>query len=48
MQEGMIINLEPGILVENGVFCIEENYVITADGYERLSIGSRKLHQIKA
>ena len=48
LQEGMIINLEPGILVENGVFCIEENYVITADGYERLSIGSRKLHQIKA
>ena len=47
LQEGMIVNLEPGILVESGVFCIEENYVITADGYERLSTGNRKLHQIK-
>lgn len=47
LQEGMIINLEPGILVESGVYCIEENYVITADGFERLSTGSRKLHQIK-
>ncbi len=47
LKEGMIINLEPGIIVESGVFCIEENYVITADGYERLSTGSRKLHQIR-
>lgn len=47
LQEGMIINLEPGILDPDGVFCIEENYVITHDGYERLSCGSRKLHSIK-
>ena len=43
----MIINLEPGILTDSGVFCIEENYVITEDGYERLSTGSRKLHSIR-
>ena len=47
LKPGMIINLEPGILVDTGVFCIEENYVITEDGYERLSTGSRKLHQIR-
>ena len=47
LKPGMIINLEPGILVDSGVFCIEENYVITEDGYERLSTGSRKLHQIR-
>ena len=32
LKPGMIINLEPGILVDTGVFCIEENYVITEDG----------------
>jgi len=48
LREGMIVNLEPGILVDSGVYCIEENYVITADGCERLSTGDRHLHQIKA
>ncbi len=47
LKEGMIINLEPGILEKDGVFCIEENYVITQDGCERLSTGQRKLHSIK-
>ena len=47
LKEGMIINLEPGILVDSGVFCIEEDYVITKNGFERLSCGSRKLHSIK-
>lgn len=47
LEAGMIINLEPGILVKEGVFCIEENYVITEDGFERLSTGSRRLHRIK-
>lgn len=47
LRAGMIINLEPGLLEKDGVFCIEENYVITEDGYERLSTGSRKLHSIK-
>ena len=47
LQEGMIVNLEPGILEPSGVFCIEEDYVITKDGCERLSCGSRKLHRIR-
>ncbi len=47
LREGMIINLEPGLVEDDGVFCIEENYVITQDGYERLSTGDRRLHLIK-
>jgi len=46
LQEGMIINLEPGIVKDYGVFDIEENMVITNDGYKILSGGSRKLHHI--
>ena len=46
LREGMIINLEPGVLTDRGVFCIEENYVVTADGFERLSTGDRHLHSI--
>lgn len=46
LKEGMIINLEPGIITDSGVYCIEENYVITADGCERLSCGNRRLHRI--
>ena len=46
LKEGMIINLEPGLVFDHGVYCIEENYVITSDGCERLSCGSRKLHRI--
>mgnify|MGYP000888155144 CR=1 FL=1 len=47
LQEGMIINLEPGIVNEIGVFDIEENFVITKDGCECLSGGVRELHQIQ-
>lgn len=48
LQEGMIINLEPGIVNNLGVFDLEENFVITESGYEILSGGSRKLHSIKS
>jgi Xaa-Pro aminopeptidase len=47
LREGMIINLEPGIVTDIGVFDLEENFVITKDGFETLSGGSRKLHLIK-
>ncbi|MGB0405585.1 MAG: M24 family metallopeptidase, partial [Fusobacterium sp.] len=46
LQEGMIINLEPGVVNDSGVFDLEENFVITKDGCECLSGGSRKLHKI--
>lgn len=47
LKEGMIINLEPGIVNEDGVFCIEENFVITKDGFELLSQSDRKIRSIK-
>lgn len=47
LDEGMIINLEPGIVNCDGVFVIEENYVITKNGFERLSGGNRSIRQIK-
>ncbi len=47
LQEGMIINLEPGVVDNTGVFDIEENFVITKNGCQCLSGGSRKLHLIK-
>ncbi|MGM8364901.1 M24 family metallopeptidase [Virgibacillus sp. W0181] len=47
LEEGMIINLEPGIINELGAFVLEENIVITKEGYEVLSGGSRELHLIK-
>lgn len=46
LKEGMIIALEPGILDEDGVFVVEENYVITEEGCERLSCGRRELFSI--
>ncbi len=47
LQEGMIINLEPGLVEAQGVFDIEENFVVTKDGCECLSGGVRKLHRIR-
>lgn len=46
LREGMIVNLEPGIVTEFGVFDLEENCVITKTGCEILSGGSRALHRI--
>jgi len=46
LQEGMIINLEPGIVKDFGVFDIEENMVITKSGCEILSASTRELHKI--
>lgn len=46
-EEGMIINIEPGLIMDNGVFCVEENFVVTKDGAERLSGGNCELNVIK-
>lgn len=46
LKEGMIINLEPGIVNKDGVYDLEENIVITSGGYEILSGGIRKIHAI--
>ena len=46
LHEGMIINIEPGFVKDNGVFNIEENVVVTNDGAEILSGAKRTLYQI--
>ena len=46
LKEGMIINLEPGVVNDSGVFDVEENFVVTKTGCECLSGGTRALHWI--
>ncbi len=46
LEEGMVITVEPGIVNEEGVFCIEENVAVTRDGFEILSGASRELYTI--
>ena len=46
LQPGMIINIEPTFITKDGVFCLEENYAVTEDGFDCLSGSSRELHSI--
>ncbi|GEK59450.1 hypothetical protein CHL76_11915 [Marinococcus halophilus] len=46
LEEGMIINLEPGIVNELGAFILEEDLVITKNGCEILSGANRNVHFI--
>jgi Xaa-Pro aminopeptidase len=46
LEEGMVITVEPGIVNEEGVFCIEENVAVTRDGFEILSGASREIYTI--
>jgi len=46
LEEGMVITVEPGIVNEEGVFCIEENVAVTKDGFEVLSGASREIYAI--
>ena len=39
LETGMTINLEPGIVSENGVFIIEQNLAVTKEGHDLLSKG---------
>jgi Xaa-Pro aminopeptidase len=47
LEPGMVMTVEPGIVNEHGVFCLEENVLVTESGYEVLSGGSRKLYTIE-
>ena len=46
LQEGMAVNLEPGIVTDIGVFVLEENFVVTKDGFDIMSGGDRRIHRI--
>lgn len=42
LEPGMVITIEPGICIEQGVFVVEENVVVTPTGYEIISGGTRR------
>ena len=46
LQPGMVVTCEPGYINDLGCFDIEENVLVTEDGYEILSSGRRELHEI--
>jgi Xaa-Pro aminopeptidase len=46
LQPGMVITVEPGYVSDLGCFDIEENVLVTEDGFEILSGGERELHHI--
>ena len=46
LQEGMVIALEPGISAEDGLYDIEEIFVVRKHGGECLSDSDRELHYI--
>jgi Xaa-Pro aminopeptidase len=46
LEEGMVITVEPGIVNEHGVFCVEENVAVTADGFDVLSGASREIYTV--
>ena len=48
LEPGMIITIEPGVATEYGTFHIEENVLVTSDGYEVLSMAPRELWRIPA
>ncbi|MEM3507666.1 MAG: Xaa-Pro peptidase family protein [Candidatus Bathyarchaeia archaeon] len=47
LKPGMVITIEPGIVADYGCFHVEENVLVTEDGYEILSIAERELKVIK-
>lgn len=46
LQPGMVVTCEPGYVCDLGCFDIEENILVTENGYEVLSSGRRELHDI--
>lgn len=46
LESGMVITLEPGVVNEKGTFIAEQNFVVTPDGAEILSLADRELRTI--
>ena len=46
LEPGMVITLEPGVATEYGTFHVEENVLVTREGYEVLSTAPRTLWSI--
>jgi Xaa-Pro aminopeptidase len=46
LEPGMVITLEPGVATTYGTFHVEENVLVTEDGYDILSNSPRELQRI--
>jgi Xaa-Pro aminopeptidase len=46
LEPGMVITVEPGVAAEYGTFHVEENVLVTREGYEVLSTAPRALQCI--
>jgi len=46
LEPGMVITIEPGVATPYGMFHVEENVLVTEEGYELLSSASRELWTI--
>jgi Xaa-Pro aminopeptidase len=46
LEVGMVVTIEPGVIRDCGIFHCEENIVVTADGYERLSTAPSDLTHV--
>jgi Xaa-Pro aminopeptidase len=46
LEPGYVITVEPGLMTEVGMFCVEENVLVTESGHRVLTTASRELHQI--
>lgn len=47
LKPGMIITIEPGLITDYGCFQLEQDILVTEDGYEVLSTASEELRIIK-
>ena len=47
LEAGMVVSVEPGVATDEGLFHVEENVLVTADGYEVLSTCSTALRSIR-
>jgi Xaa-Pro aminopeptidase len=46
LEPGYVITVEPGLMTEVGMFCVEENVLVTNSGHRVLTSASRELHTI--
>jgi len=46
LEPGYVITIEPGLMTDIGMFCVEEDVLVTESGHRVLSTASRELQQI--
>ncbi len=46
LEPGMVVTIEPGVATDYGTFHVEEDLLVTAEGYEVLSAAQRSLWRI--